>query len=390
MKERLRKELKEIREKGNYREIRYLKPLSAGRILYNGKEMINLCSNSYLSLHSHPQVVKAAQSVIDEYGAGTCSSRSVSGSIDLYALLENEIAQFKGYEKGLIFSNGYMANIAIVSTLLDEDDTVYSDELNHSSIIDAIRLSRAERVIYRHLDMDDLERKLQDRQRRGQSFIISETVFSMDGDVVGLDQLYQLKRRYGAHLIIDEAHATGIFGENGRGIEEVYGLSGSIDVQMGTFGKALGSFGAFVLGDPIILEYLINRARTFMYTTALPASTLAAARAALSVVRNEPSVRKELWESISYVRNRLSGLGFDLKKSEGPIVPIVIGEDAKAVDMQKMLLEKGVFLQAIRPPTVAPGTSRLRLTVIRGLEKEDIEQALDALAWAGRKAGIIA
>jgi 8-amino-7-oxononanoate synthase len=389
MKERLRKELKEIREKGNYREIRYLKPLSASRILYNGKEMINLCSNSYLSLHNHPDVLKAAHGVIDEYGAGTCSSRSVSGSIDLYALLENEIAQFKGYEKALMFSNGYMANIAIVSTLVNEDDTIYSDELNHSSIIDAIRLSRAERVIYRHLDMDDLERKLQNRRGYGQSFIISETVFSMDGDVAPLDQLYKLKRRYGAQLIIDEAHATGVFGENGRGIEEVYGLSGLADVQMGTFGKALGSFGAFVLGDPLVLEYLINRARTFMYTTALPASTLAAARAALSIVQDKPAVRKELWDSISYVRDRLIELGFDLKLSQGPIVPIVIGEDAKAVQIQRLLLEKGVFLQAIRPPTVPHGTSRLRLTIVRGLEREDIEKALDALAWAGRKAGII-
>lgn len=389
MKERLSKELKEIREKGNYREIRYLKPLSAGRILYNGKEMINLCSNSYLSLHSHPDVVKAAHGVIDEYGAGTCSSRSVSGSIDIYALLESEVAEFKGYDKALMFSNGYMANIAIVSTLLQEDDTIYSDELNHSSIIDAIRLSRAERVIYRHLDTDDLERKLQNRRGHGQSFIISETVFSMDGDVAPLDRLYELKRHYGAHLIIDEAHATGVFGEHGRGIEEVYGLSGLMDVQMGTFGKALGSFGAFVLGDPLILEYLVNRARTFMYTTALPASTLAAARAALSVIRHEPTVRKELWDSVTYVRDRLCSLGFDLKQSQGPIVPILVGEDSKAVQMQKLLLDKGIFLQAIRPPTVPPGTSRLRLTIVRGLDPEDIDVALEALTWAGRKVGII-
>jgi 8-amino-7-oxononanoate synthase len=389
MKERLRKELKEIREKGNYREIRYLKPLSASRILYNGKEMINLCSNSYLSLHNHPDVVTAAHSVIDEYGAGTCSSRSVSGSIDLYALLENDIALFKGYEKALMFSNGYMANIAIVSTLLDDDDTVYSDELNHSSIIDAIRLSGAEKVIYRHLDMDDLERRLQNRRGHGQTFIISETVFSMDGDVAPLDRLYELKRRYGAHLIIDEAHATGVFGETGRGVEEVYGLSGAMDVQMGTFGKALGSFGAFVLGDPLILEYLVNRARTFMYTTALPASALAAARAALQVINHEPAIRKELWDNISYVRNSLSSLGFDLQQSQGPIVPIVVGEDAKAVEMQKLLLDKGVFLQAIRPPTVPTGTSRLRLTIVRGLEQADIERAIEALAWAGRKVGII-
>jgi 8-amino-7-oxononanoate synthase len=388
MKERLRQALKEIKDRGNYREVRYLKPLSAGRILYNGKEMINLCSNSYLSLHDHPDVIRAAHSVLDEYGAGTCSSRSVSGSIDLYGLLENEIAQFKGYETALMFSNGYMANIAIVATLLDEEDTIYSDELNHSSIIDAIRLSRADRVIYKHLDMDDLEKKLQNRRGHGHNFIVSETVFSMDGDVAPLDQLYELKRRYGAQLIIDEAHATGVFGEKGRGIEEVHGLSGAIDVQMGTFGKALGSFGAFVLGDPITLEYLVNRARTFMYTTALPASTLAAARTALALVENQPFLRDELWSNISYVRKGLTALGFDLKESQGPIIPIVVGEDAKTVEMQKLLLDKGIFLQAIRPPTVPSGTSRLRLTIVRGLAQGDIDQALEALAWAGSKVGV--
>ncbi|HME43049.1 MAG TPA: 8-amino-7-oxononanoate synthase [Syntrophorhabdales bacterium] len=392
MKERLLQELEQIKEAGNYREIRYVKPVNASRLIYEGREYLNLCSNSYLSLHLHPDVMRAAKDAIDEYGAGTCSSRSVSGSIDLYARLEDEVASFKGYEKALIFSNGYLANIGIIATLAGAHDVIFSDELNHSSIIDSTRLSRARRVIYRHLDIEDLEKKIRResvRTRKSKKFIITETVFSMDGDVAPLREIFNLKEKYGLHVIVDEAHATGVFGEGGRGVEELHGLSGLMDVQMGTFGKALGSFGAFALADSLTIDYLINRARTFMYTTALPASALAAARSALQLIRDNGSFKKELWENLDYMRRGLLHLGFDLKQSEGPIVPIVVGEDSKAVRMQKMLLEKGIFLQAIRPPTVPSGTSRLRLTVVRGLTKEEMDKALEAIGAAGKEVGLI-
>jgi len=392
MRERLTEILEQIREAGNYRELRYLKPVNASRLIYEGHEYLNLCSNSYLSLHLHPDVMRAAKDAIDEYGAGTCSSRSVSGSIDLYARLEDEVASFKRYEKALIFSNGYLANIGIIATLAETHDVIFSDELNHSSIIDSTRLSRARKVIYRHLDIEDLEKKIRResaRTKTSKKFIITETVFSMDGDVAPLQAILGLKEKYGLHVIVDEAHGTGVFGDNGRGVEELHGLSGLMDVQMGTFGKALGSFGAFALSDSLTIDYLINRARTFMYTTALPASALAAAGSALQLIRGNGSFKKELWENIEYMRRGLLRLGFDLKQSEGPIVPIVVGEDSKAVRMQKMLLEKGIFLQAIRPPTVPANTSRLRLTVVRGLTREDMNQALEALEAAGRSVGII-
>ncbi|MBA4419257.1 MAG: 8-amino-7-oxononanoate synthase [Syntrophus sp. (in: bacteria)] len=389
MKNRLPRVLGEIKEKGNYRTIRYVKPLSTTRILYESKEYLNLCSNSYLSLHDHPYLVRAAQKALDVYGAGTCSSRSVSGSIDLYKVLEEEIAAYKGYHKGLIFSTGYMANMAIVATLTGEDDIIFSDSLNHSSLIDSMRLSRAKKVVFRHKDMNDLEEKIKKEDSKGTRFVITESVFSMDGDVAPIDDIIGFKEKYGVHIILDDAHGTGVFGEKGRGGEEIFGFSGKMDVQMATFGKAFGSFGAFVVGDEIVIDYLVNRARTFMYTTGLPPSSLGASIAAVRLVRDNISFKDELWENIGYMRSHLKAAGFDLKESEGPIIPIVVGDDSKTIKMQEMLMEKGLFIQAIRPPTVPRGTSRLRLTVVRGLAKDEMEYAVAVLIDVGREMRLI-
>lgn len=389
MRERLSSILGGIKAKGNYRTVKYLKPLSPTRISYHGKEYLNLCSNSYLSLHLHPDVVEAAKGAADEYGAGTCSSRSVSGSIDLYEKLESEIASYKGYPKGLIFSNGYMANIGIISTLTREGDVIFSDELNHSSLIDSMRLSRAKKVIYRHRDVDDLEGKIRKEQVRGKRFVVTETVFSMDGDIAPLADLCRLKERHEVYLIVDDAHGTGVFGERGTGVEELHHVGGAMDIHMATFGKSLGSYGAFVLSDKIVIDFLINRARTFMYTTALPAPVLGAARAALKLVRESTVFKDELWRNIEYLRTGLGRAGFDLKDSIGPIVPIVVGDDKAAVAMQETVFEKGLFLQAIRPPTVPEGTSRLRFTMVRGLTKEDLDYTIEVLSDAGRKQGLI-
>ena len=389
MRERLKANLEEIREKGNYRTIRYVKPLDGSWILYNGKKFLNLCSNSYLSLHTHPDVIRAAIDAAREYGAGTCSSRSISGSIDLYRTLEEEIAAYKGYPKALVFSTGYMANMGVIHTLTEESDVIFSDELNHSSLIDSTRLSRAKKVIYKHRDMNDLEKKIKRDRCKGIKFVISESVFSMDGDVAPIHDLVSLRDRYGFQLILDDAHGTGVFGATGRGGEELFGPLGAMDVQMATFGKSFGSFGAFALGDEIVIDYLVNRARTFMYTTGLSPAVLAASIASVRLLRDDLSLKDELWGNIEYMRRHMREAGFDLKDSVGPIIPVVVGEDAKAVEMQTILMEKGVFIQAVRPPTVAPGTSRLRLTVVRSLTTDEMNFALDALKHAGRKAHII-
>ena len=298
MKERLLQELEQIKEAGNYREIRYLKPVNASRVRYEGREYLNLCSNSYLSLHLHPDVIRAAKDATDEYGAGTCSSRSVSGSIDLYARLEDEVASFKGYEKALIFSNGYLANIGIIATLAGARDVIFSDELNHSSIIDSTRLSGAHRVIYRHLDVEDLEKKIRResaRTKTSKKFIITETVFSMDGDIAPLGPLWELCRRHDGLLYIDDAHATGVIG-SGKGALAHFGISLEPRiVQMGTFSKALGSYGAFVAGSREVIDWLTSTARTFMFSTALPACVMAASLKALGLIEAGHDSYRRLW-----------------------------------------------------------------------------------------------
>lgn len=387
--DRLSERLRDIKEKGNYRKIRYIKPLSATRVVYESRECLNLCSNSYLSLHDHPELISASKEASDLYGAGTCSSRSVSGSIDLYRSLEEGIARYKSYPKGVVFSNGYLANIGIISTLTERGDVIFSDELNHSSLIHSMRLSRAKKVIYRHRDIDDLENKIKKDNTRGKRFLVTETIFSMDGDVAPLNDLYGLKKRYNLNIIVDDAHGTGVFGEKGTGIEEVFGLSGSMDVHMATFGKALGSYGAFVLSGEMVIEYLINRAKTFMYTTALPPSVIASSIKALEIVEKDITLKERLWENIEYFRKGLMDAGFNLKDSVGPIIPIVVGDDKDAVRMQEGLISKGIFLQAIRPPTVPEGTSRLRLTVVRGLTKKDMDYAISSIIEAGRDTGLL-
>jgi 7-keto-8-aminopelargonate synthetase-like enzyme len=261
--------------------------------------------------------------------------------------------------------------------------------MNHSSLIHGARLSRARKVIYRHLDMEDLEKKIRAERAGGARFVITETVFSMDGDLAPLSDLFSLRDLYGLCVMVDDAHGTGVFGEKGRGVEEVFNLAGKMDVHMCTFGKSLASFGAVVLADPVVLEYLINRARTFLYTTALPASCLAASRSALALIGRDASFKDRLWRNIGYMRQRLREMGFDLKESAGPIVPLVVGEDALAVRMQRLLLGRGIFLQAIRPPTVPPGTSRLRLTVVAGLSQDEMDEALEAIEYAGEEVCLI-
>lgn len=390
MKNTLSSLLSDIKEKGNYRNIRYIRPVSGATILHNGRIYLNLCSNSYLSLHFHPAVKKAAIAALKGYGSGSCSSRSVSGSIDLYKGLEESIARYKGYKRGLIFPTGYMANIGIISTIPAKGDVIFSDALNHSSLIDAMRLSYAKKVIFRHRDPEDLERKLKKHaSSEGRLFVITESVFSMDGDVAPLKEIAELKKGYGFYTIVDDAHGTAVFGRQGSGVEEHCGLKGKADIHMATFGKALGSVGAFVLSDPVVIEYLVNRARTFMYTTALPPAALGAAQGALDLVRHDLSYKDGLWRNIDYMRSRLTNAGFDLKDSVGPIVPIVVGKDSDAVKMQSMIMKDGFFLQAIRPPTVPSGTSRLRLTVVRDFTREQMDSAIEAIISAGKKMKLI-
>ncbi|MCX7857718.1 MAG: 8-amino-7-oxononanoate synthase [Deltaproteobacteria bacterium] len=390
MKEEIKTTLSNLKKVGNYRFLRYVKPKSTTKILYNGKEYLNLSSNSYLSLHFHPAILDAARRALDDYGAGNCSSRSLSGSLDLYRTLEKEFATFKGYKRCLVFSNGFMANISILASITGPEDTIFTDELNHSSLIHGMRLSKAKKVIFRHRDIDHLHDCIKrEKNRNGRSFVVTETIFSMDGDVAPLKEILWLKEKYGLYTIIDDAHGTGVFGETGSGIEEELGIKGSADIHMATFGKALGSYGAAVLSDPYTIRFLINKAKPFMYTTALPPSVLASSIAALNLIKNDTSLIKELWRNINYVRQQLSSLGFDLRESKGPIVPIIIGNEKLTLKLQRLLMEKGLFIQAIRPPTVPPKTSRIRFTVVRAFTKEELDYIIYTLFNSAKKLGIL-
>lgn len=378
-----------LKKSGNYRVLRYVEPISETRILYRGREYLNLMSNSYLGLHMEPSIIEYAKMALERYGVGNCSSRSLSGSLTIYRELENEFAKFKGYERCLVFSNGFMANIAILSTVLTEEDTVISDELNHSSIIHGIRLSRAKKLIFRHRDLSHLEELIKNNFGKGRIFVVTETVFSMDGDIAPLKEIHELKRKYDFYIIVDDAHGTGVFGRTGSGVEEELGIKGSSFIHMATFGKAFGSYGASVLAEDSVIRLLINRAKSFMYTTALPPAVVAGSLAALKLLEENPSMIEELWRKVRYVRSALKEMGFDLKDSVGPIIPILVGDDMKALRFQRALMQRGLFVQAIRPPTVPKGTSRIRLTITRGFSEEDLDFIVSSLVDEGRKFGII-
>lgn len=353
------------------------------------REVLNLSSNDYLGLASHPTVTGAATNTLERYGCGASASRLISGTLDLHAELETELAAFKRTEAALVFGSGYHANLGVIPAVVGPADTVFSDELNHASIIDGCRLSRARVRVYRHLDMGHLGELLSATPPAGQRLIVTDSVFSMDGDVAPLGDIVTLAHRYRAWMMVDEAHATGVFGPSGAGVVEERGLEGQIEIQMGTLSKALGSFGAYVAGSRVLVEWLINRARSFIFSTALPPSMLAAARAALAIVKDEPERRQRLWNNAERLIEGLSRLGYRVGDTASPIVPVLIGDEDRTMALSAALLERGVFAQGIRPPTVPPGTARLRVTPMATHTDADLERALLAFAEAGKEVGVI-
>ncbi len=389
MEKYLSKLLAERAEEGLLRTLTDGESLPGGVIRIGGRQYVNLSSNDYLSLSFHEDLTGPSAGA-GSVASSTCSSRLMTGSTRAHRLLEEKISFLKKKGAALIFNSGYQANLGVIPALFGRGDVVFSDRLNHASIVDGIILSGAAIRRFRHNDMFHLEKLLEkERSLYRNALIITETVFSMDGDTAPLADIRKLKKNHEIYIIVDDAHGTGVFGNKGVGVEELYNLCGGMDIHMGTFGKSLGSFGAFVLSDEVVIDFLINRARTFMYTTALPPPALGAARAALKLVRESSSYKDELWSNIHYLRDGLEKVGFNLQDSFGPIVPIIVGEDKATVEMQEALLNKGLFLQAIRPPTVPSGTSRLRFTVVRGLTGDDMDRTIDALTEVGRKYGLI-
>jgi 8-amino-7-oxononanoate synthase len=373
-------ELEKIKKSGLYRELKIVESAQGTHLEIKGKTYLNFCSNNYLGLANNPLVIKAVKDAMEKYGWGAGASRLVSGNMTLHEKLENEISRFKGKEASIVFPTGYMANIGTISSLVSKGDLVICDKLNHASIIDGCRLSGADLRVYTHCDMEKLKNVLIKSTKYSRKLIVTDTVFSMDGDLAPLPDIVRVARKYNAMVMVDEAHGTGVFGKNGRGVIEHFNLNEKINVVMGTLSKAVGSLGGYVSGDADLINFLRNKARPFMYTTALPPAVCAASIAGIRIIRENPSLRTSLWNNVRYLKEKLELLNFNVIPSESPIIPILIGDAKKAVDVSAFLYKKGILIPAIRPPTVPAKSSRLRMTVMSTHTREDLEKLLDVLS----------
>jgi glycine C-acetyltransferase/8-amino-7-oxononanoate synthase len=381
--------LDDLRGRGLRRRLRLVEGAQGPRVLLDGRPVLLLCSNNYLGLAEHPRVREAAAEAALRLGAGAGASRLISGNMAGHGELERRLAAFKGYDAALLFGSGYLANTGAIAALAQRGAVVFSDELNHASIIDGCRLSRAETFVYRHRDTEHLEWALRRSGGRG-GLIVTDGVFSMDGDVAPLADLLRLARDHGARLMVDEAHATGCLGRGGRGSVADAGLGGEVDLVVGTLGKALGSYGAYVCASDETIEYLLNVARPFVFSTAPPPPTVAAALAALELLESRPARVGRLRANAEALRSALASEGLPTGDSRTQIVPVEVGDASTAMELCERLLCAGVFAQGIRPPTVPEGSSRLRLTVMATHREEELREAASVLAGAARELGLLA
>jgi glycine C-acetyltransferase/8-amino-7-oxononanoate synthase len=382
----LERRLDELKGLGLYRRMRMISGPQGPRVVLDGKPVLLLCSNNYLGLADHPRVRQAAADAAMRWGVGAGASRLVSGNMTIHRRLEERLAAFKGTETALLFGSGYLANTGIVSALAREGEVVFSDELNHASIVDGCRLAKAETFVYRHGDMEHLAHGLRQAGPRA-SLIVTDGVFSMDGDVAPLEEIVELAGRHDVRVVVDDAHGMGALGPGGRGSVAEAGLEDEVDIVVGTLGKALGSYGAYACCDQTMAKYLINSARTLIFSTALPPPAVAGALAALDLVEDQPRRVERLRDNGEVMRAELAREGFDVTGSETQIIPLVIGDADLAMRMCEAALGLGVFAQAIRPPTVPDGTSRLRLAVMASHSKEELRDAARVLGRAALKAG---
>jgi glycine C-acetyltransferase/8-amino-7-oxononanoate synthase len=378
--------LDELKALGLDRRTRLVSGPQGPHVLLDGKPVLLLCSNNYLGLADHPRLREAAADAAMRWGVGSGASRLVSGTMTIHRRLEERLAAFKGRQAALLFGSGYLANAGVVSALARPGDVIFSDELNHASIIDGCRLSRADVFIYDHGDIEHLRWGIDQADGRG-ALIVTDSVFSMDGDIAPLTEIVELAQRFGLRTVVDEAHATGTLGPGGRGAIVAAGLEDQVDVVVGTLGKALGSYGAFAACDHAMARYLVNAARTFIFSTALPPPAVAGALAALDLLAERPRLVDKLAANAAALRGALRAEGFDVDESRTQIVPLVVGGAERAMRICEAALQRGVFAQAIRPPTVPDMTSRLRLAVMATHREEELRVAARTLAAAARAAG---
>ncbi|MDH4083137.1 MAG: 8-amino-7-oxononanoate synthase [Nitrospira sp.] len=384
-----REKLQQLSARSLLRTLAPLESATGASVHYGGRDVILLSSNDYLGLSNHPEVVRAAMMATERYGVGSGAARLVSGTLPPHTHLETTLARFKGTEAALLFGAGYVANLGIIPTLIGSGGRILVDRLCHASVIDACRLSQADFRVFRHGDCNHVESLLRRRATDCPTLIITEGVFSMDGDLAPLPDLVSLAERYGAMMYVDDAHGTGIMGANGRGTVEHFGLERRIPFHMGTLSKAIGGHGAFLVGPNDLVQYMINVARPFIFATALPPAVAAASSAALAVIDQEPERRARLWSNRQRFFDGLKNLGLCLTPTDSPILPVLIGDAAAASTFAERLLALGVYATAIRPPTVPDGTSRIRFTVTSEHTTDQIDEALNALRIAIRETGLV-
>jgi len=383
-------ELERLKEAGLYNVIRVLEGPQGPWVRIEGRQVLNLCSNNYLGLANHPKLRQAACEAVERFGVGPGAVRSIAGTMSLHQDLERRLAAFKGTEATVVFQSGFKANLAVIPALVGKDDVIYSDELNHASIIDGCRLSRAPIRVYPHCDPQGLAALLEeDRDRPGRKLVITDGVFSMDGDIAPLPELADLAAAHGAILMVDDAHGEGVLGSHGRGVVDHFGLHGRVHVEVGTLSKALGVMGGFVAGSAALVEYLKQRGRPFIFSSALTPADVAANLAAVELLAADDSLVRRLWDNARYFKARLRELGFDTGRSQTPITPVMIGEAERASAFSRRLFEAGVFAQAIGFPTVPRGKARIRAMISAGHSRADLDFALDVFDQVGRAMHLI-
>ncbi len=381
--------LEDLKAQGLYRQLRVLEGEQDAVTTFDGREVINLSSNNYLGLNTHPRLRAAAIEAVERYGAGSGSVRTIAGTMSLHQQLEERLAEFKHTEATLTMQSGYTANVGAVSTLLADGDVVISDELNHASLIDGIRLTKAARKIYKHKDLDALEDALRGSSEYKHRIVVTDSVFSMDGDIGPLKEIVELCERYDAVSYVDDAHASGVLGKNGRGSVSHFGLDGRVDVQIGTLSKAMGALGGYVASTRNMRELLIHKSRPFLFSTSHPPAVAAACLAAIEVLETEPQLIDTLWANTRLFKQGLERLGFDTGASETPITPVIIGEPARTMQFSDRLFENGVFAQGIAFPTVARDKGRVRTIVTAAHTEQQLQTALGVFEQVGREMGII-
>jgi glycine C-acetyltransferase len=385
----IEEEIARLKGQGLYNNIRTLSSPQGAWLEVDGERVLNFCSNNYLDLANHPRLRRAAKVAIDQMGIGSAAVRSIAGTTELHLELERKLAEFKGVEAALTFQSGFNANIAVIPALVGKGDVIFSDALNHASIIDGCRLSRATIVGYEHNNVTDLRRKIAETTEYGRRLIISDGVFSMDGDIAPLPDLYAVSAEHDILLMVDDAHGEGVLGKGGRGIVDHFDLHGKVDIEVGTMSKAFGAVGGMVAGRQILIDWLKQRARPFLFSSAMTAPDAAACLMAVTMLEESTELVDRLWENTRLMREGMQALGFDTGLSQTPIVPLMLGEAPLAQQFSKKLFEEGVFAMAIGYPTVPQGKARIRIMNSAAHSPEDLETALATLEKVGKELGVI-